>query len=264
MSAFFSKRTLWTLILCLCCISLAGATSLPTYRIALSGNDGCLPEGTVLNVNARLYDSDSSGILILVEEHRLEMIDGALTLDLGKGQALYDAVGEGLEDLENYVIQFEIEKDTLYPLFEVNQQNSAFRASGEVFSASIEQILRDQALDVPYSPMMVLAGDTATVPFQFQVGDASKYIRLFSHGSDLDILSTVKLHINNGNNVPVAIGEGGVSNLTVSGRVGIGVSAPSGALHLKQPLSGEGAAIRIERNFNANFWELYPMFDSRK
>lgn len=71
------------------------------------------------------------------------------------------------------------------------------------------------------------------------VGDVSKHIDIFTHGADSDISSTTKLHLNYNNNQSVSVGEGGNSDLLVSGNIGIGTATPGTKLHV----SGGDAAI---------------------
>ncbi len=66
----------------------------------------------------------------------------------------------------------------------------------------------------------------------FQVGTDSKKIRMFTAGAGEDIASTNTLHLNYANNQAVSIGEGGASNLNVSGSVGLGTTSPDGKLDI--------------------------------
>jgi len=60
-----------------------------------------------------------------------------------------------------------------------------------------------------------------------------KKLLLFTQGTGEDIMSTNTLYINHSNNKNVSIGEGGTSNLLVSGRVGVGTTNPAGFLNIQ-------------------------------
>lgn len=74
----------------------------------------------------------------------------------------------------------------------------------------------------PQAPLHVFEG--------MVVGPAEKKMTLFTQGIGEDIASTNTLHLNYSNNQKVSIGEGGISDLLVSGRVGIGTTSPSSRL----------------------------------
>ena len=58
------------------------------------------------------------------------------------------------------------------------------------------------------------------------VGDGTKNIQIFTSGTGNDISSSHTLHLNYSNNQAVSVGQGGSSNLYVSGSVGIGNTSP--------------------------------------
>ncbi len=69
------------------------------------------------------------------------------------------------------------------------------------------------------------------------VGTLSKGIYLFTSGSGEDISSSNTMHLNYNNNQNVSIGEGGTSNLFVSGNIGIGTTTAVAELHLAESTS---------------------------
>jgi len=79
----------------------------------------------------------------------------------------------------------------------------------------------------PTNPLQV--ADTAGI----RSGTASKYVDIFTSGEGNDINSSHTLHFNYSNNQAVSIGQGGTSNLFVSGNMGIGTTAPTYTLDVK-------------------------------
>lgn len=85
-----------------------------------------------------------------------------------------------------------------------------------------------------------------------RVGAEEKNIVMYTQGIGEDISSTNTLHLNYMNNKDVSIGEGGTSNLYVSGKIGIGKTSPERQLHigngnLRVDRSGDAASVFLHR-----------------
>ncbi|QHO62982.1 hypothetical protein MICH65_0001 [Candidatus Chazhemtobacterium aquaticus] len=81
------------------------------------------------------------------------------------------------------------------------------------------------------------------------VGDGTKNIQIFTSGTDNDISSSHTLHLNYNNNQAVSVGEGGTSNLYVSGSVGIGNTSPTS-------LFSVGSSSQFQVNSSGNIVNL--------
>ncbi len=86
-----------------------------------------------------------------------------------------------------------------------------------------------------------------------QIGDDAKRISMFTYGTGEDIASTNTLHLNYDNNQAVSIGEGGASDLYISGKVGIGTTSPQGKLDVNGSIYQRGGLLHADYVFEPDY-----------
>jgi len=85
------------------------------------------------------------------------------------------------------------------------------------------------------------------------LGTTAKNIQFFTSGTDNDISSSHTLHLNYSNNQHVSIGQGGTSNLLVSGSLGLGTTNPTRRLESVHTTSPQ---LRLTHTAGTNFTDL--------